>query len=39
MEKELQKAMEASNVKKDVTKWKIDFTLLGYPEESEAHIS
>ena len=33
-----QKAMEASNVNKNVTKWKIDPTLLGKPEESEAHI-
>ena len=39
MKNESQKAMEASNVKKNVAKWKIDFTLLGKPEESEAHIS
>ena len=33
-----QKAMEASNVNKNVAKWKIDPTLLGKPEESEAHV-
>ena len=29
MENESRKAMETSNVKKNVAKWKIDFTLLG----------
>ena len=29
MKNESQKVMEASNVKKNVAKWKIDFTLLG----------
>ena len=33
-----QKAMEVSNVNKNVTKWKIDPTLLGKPEESEDHV-
>ena len=33
-----QKSMEASNVNKNVAKWKIDPTLLGKPEESEAHV-
>ena len=33
-----QKAMEASNVNKNITKWKIDSILLRKSEESEAHI-
>ena len=33
-----QKAMEASNVNRNVAKWKIDPTLLGKPEESEDHV-